>query len=1064
MSPTPHLVDLSPPAWVFWRANDGNRATLRGLDPRRRALDDARTHGTRSNRDDVGVTKRVARALRRGVPPVTAIAHPMHPTEPEISPTWWFLTGFGGAEKSAFANVFFFSTFQCVTETNHPPPFLCLFSLPLSHLQAYTSGRLKVASLFSGCGALDYGLTQAGHEIILQTEAHREAREVLAARFQGICQPKEPSMLEELPKDVDLLVASVMDAELEGSWRESWSKDSVASKLKQVLRLMKTTPVAWVLIEAPASLLESDGEAVPVVCDLVSEFERLGYRWAHRTIAAASFGVPDLKPRVFLLGSRHGDPTDVLFTDDAGVPRDGLITESVQGPDGATTRQSFVFNRRPTHEGGHIQVFSDIVEGFWPSKGSCALTPDGNLSPMEAHDAERLQGLPPGWTLTSRPGSNVPVNTGNDDESNRWVALSSSLGCVPAARWIGTKLAQPYVKKFDAKGMGSPFEAAVVVPWPASAFNVGDGRRGTPVSPFPVPVNALPTLGQFIAGAQGQGDATSQVEKQTVLECVSALRQAGWQPPAQLVAVEVAAEAAIAAGVPAGMQLHGTSGEKRPAPAAGGLIANGSAIPPGFGGMGDAAAAQAALAALAPMMAAAAAAEQANVLANAPGAIGHGAGRHLIDDADHHRTKKTKTTHGNDTSKHKVKKDATDSPRKRNDKSGDQDDPSDDSYTVAGITLRNKQKSQIVWAKLPGHPFWPGLNVELDDGPDGDIVPEETRAMGKDGESLVIFYGENSFGWVREDQVLDFKNAYAEKAREPIRNKARFNSALNEALRDMEKRNDSWNPPAVVARGKSGGRGHQGKGDGDKGKHANATPATSGDHASADTSAEKLSAEKNAQFGATCASTPPIDIDKAKYAVNLLNDATLAAAPTTATPPGDAAAAMNAMAAAADDAVKSGRTTTDGCKCRCCVNTQSTDICLRIEAQRMCGRYPVGAMLALQGTSSVGNDIEIYWPLDEVHYVARVTSYDPSELQHMVTYEADGVREFLCLWKEDVKVLDGPAVRKAAGDGGPSAPRAEHAKPSENADVDAAAKPEAGAPPAVEQSEDADAALLMGLQ
>ena len=68
---------------------------------------------------------------------------------------------------------------------------------------------------------------------------------------------------------------------------------------------------------------------------------------------------------------------------------------------------------------------------------------------------------------------------------------------------------------------------------------------------------------------------------------------------------------------------------------------------------------------------------------------------------------------------------------------------------------------------------------------------------------------------------------------------------------------------------------------------------------------------------------------------------------------------------------------------------------------------------ALQGAGSVGTDIEIYWPLDEVHYVARVTSYDPAELQHMVTYEADGVREFLCLWKEDVKVLDGTEERHA---------------------------------------------------
>ena len=138
-----------------------------------------------------------------------------------------------------------------------------------------------MASLFSGCGALDYGLTQAGHEIVLQTESAPAAREVLAARFQGICQPREPSEITRLPPDVDLLVASVMDAELEGSWRESWSKDSVASRLKQALRLMKTSPhVAWVLVEAPASLLETDAnsEQTPVVCDLVAEFERLGYR------------------------------------------------------------------------------------------------------------------------------------------------------------------------------------------------------------------------------------------------------------------------------------------------------------------------------------------------------------------------------------------------------------------------------------------------------------------------------------------------------------------------------------------------------------------------------------------------------------------------------------------------------------------------------------------------------------------------------------------------------------------------------------------------------------------
>ena len=88
-----------------------------------------------------------------------------------------------------------------------------------------------------------------------------------------------------------------------------------------------------------------------------------------------------------------------------------------------------------------------------------------------------------------------------------------------------------------------------------------------------------------------------------------------------------------------------------------------------------------------------------------------------------------------------------------------------------------------------------------------DVVPPETLAMRKEHESLVIFFGENSFGWVREDQVLDFKDAYAEKAREPIRNKARFNSALAEALRDVERRDDGFVPPAVHPRGRAGRHG-----------------------------------------------------------------------------------------------------------------------------------------------------------------------------------------------------------------------------------------------------------------
>jgi hypothetical protein len=91
----------------------------------------------------------------------------------------------------------------------------------------------------------------------------------------------------------------------------------------------------------------------------------------------------------------------------------------------------------------------------------------------------------------------------------------------------------------------------------------------------------------------------------------------------------------------------------------------------------------------------------------------------------------------------------------------------------------------------------------------------------------------------------------------------------------------------------------------------------------------------------------------------------------------------------------------------------------------------------------------------------------------MVTYEADGVREFLCLWKEDVKVLDGTEERnKQGGVEAPSAPRAAHAVAGEGAEKknvnaagggggDAAGDDARGADAS---ADDADAALLMGLQ
>lgn len=77
----------------------------------------------------------------------------------------------------------------------------------------------------------------------------------------------------------------------------------------------------WVLLENVPGLLNwhmrDDPPQPPAITHVVSELERLGYRWAHRVIGLTGFGIPQRRRRVFVVASRDGDPRDVLLAPQA---------------------------------------------------------------------------------------------------------------------------------------------------------------------------------------------------------------------------------------------------------------------------------------------------------------------------------------------------------------------------------------------------------------------------------------------------------------------------------------------------------------------------------------------------------------------------------------------------------------------------------------------------------------------------------------------------------------------------------------------------------------------------
>jgi DNA (cytosine-5)-methyltransferase 1 len=158
----------------------------------------------------------------------------------------------------------------------------------------------------------------------------------------------------------------------------------------------------------------------------------LGYRWAYRVIDTQAFGLPQRRNRWYLVGSRVGDPRDVLLAEDCERP-----TPPVEYRDVAC---GFYWT-----EG--MRSFGWAIDGVPPIKCGSSVgvpsppairLPSGAYVTPDLRDTERLQGLPEDWTApaeeVARPGE-------------RWRMVGNSVS-VPVAAWIGRRLDEP--GRYDA--------------------------------------------------------------------------------------------------------------------------------------------------------------------------------------------------------------------------------------------------------------------------------------------------------------------------------------------------------------------------------------------------------------------------------------------------------------------------------------------------------------------------------------------------------------------------------------------------------------------------------------
>jgi DNA (cytosine-5)-methyltransferase 1 len=354
------------------------------------------------------------------------------------------------------------------------------------------SNDKKVAGLFAGIGGLELGLRKSGFHAELLCEIDPHAQKVLQANFPRVPIFPDVTELKSIPH-VGVLTAGFPCQDLSQAGGKAGIDGLRSSLISHMLRLVSRSVRRpnWIIIENVYYMLRlHHGRAMRL---LTRSLEELGYRWAYRVVDARAFGVPQRRLRVILLAGRKDDPRDVLFADNIANPE--IISNRLQAPLVLDMCGPSVVEKRSGKSYGFYWTEGRIGIGWTvdavptikggsgigiPSPPAVWIPSRDELGVPSIRDAERLQGLPPGWTEdvdTSRAGV-------------RWRLVGNAV-CAHVSEWVGRRLRQPGVYR---PKLETPFTSGA---WPLAAHGAKGKAWSVDLSVWPV-LGRGPVLTRFL--------------------------------------------------------------------------------------------------------------------------------------------------------------------------------------------------------------------------------------------------------------------------------------------------------------------------------------------------------------------------------------------------------------------------------------------------------------------------------------------------------------------------------------------------------------------------------------
>lgn len=177
------------------------------------------------------------------------------------------------------------------------------------------SGKLKIASYFTGAGGLDLGFEKASDDIIefntvFTTDIEKWSEETINYNrpnwnfHRADIAKLSPSVIKnEIGGNPDIIIGGPPCQPFSVAGKQKATKDPLGILYRDYIRHIHELNPEIVIMENVYGLAQV--KSINMVEEIYKSFENIGYKISHRELIAADYGTPQKRRRLFFVATKH---------------------------------------------------------------------------------------------------------------------------------------------------------------------------------------------------------------------------------------------------------------------------------------------------------------------------------------------------------------------------------------------------------------------------------------------------------------------------------------------------------------------------------------------------------------------------------------------------------------------------------------------------------------------------------------------------------------------------------------------------------------------------------------